>query len=319
MNCEVQIMNNNSMFFPVVEEDIQWLTERKNAPGKLTFKVYREQALKLEEGSPVKFLVNGQKIFYGYLFKTQGGEDRIVTVTCYDQTRYMKNKDTYVFKACKASDVIAMVCDDYGIRYEHIADTQYTIASRTEDNKTLFDIIQTALEITTSNTGKMFVLYDDAGRICLKPIQDMSVNIIIDAATGESYDFSSSIDDETYNRVKLVYEDSKTKEREIFIAEDQDTQKNWGTLQYFEKISDTQNAQNKANMLLNLYNRKTKKLTVKGCFGDLRVRGGSMVVVSLNFGDTVISNWMIVNKCTHIFKQNEHRMDLVLEGGDFIG
>lgn len=319
MKCDLQIMNGQSMYLPVVEEDIQWATERKGVPGKLTFNVYRDKSLKLEEGSPVKFIVDGTPIFYGFLFKTTGSKDKIMTVTAYDQTRYLKNKDTYVFKAAKASDIIVMICDDYGIRYGNIADTEYTIASRTEDNQTLFDMIQTALEITTSNIGKVFTLYDLAGRLTLTKLQDMTVNLLIDAETGETYNYTSTIDDETYNRVKLVYEDTKTKKRQIFVSEDKSTQKKWGTLQYFEAISDTQNAQNKANILLKLYNRKTKRLTVTGCFGDLRVRAGCLVVVMLDFGDTKVRNWMVVEKCTHIFKNNLHTMDLTLSGGDFIG
>ena len=52
--------------------------------------------------------------------------------------------------------------------------------------------------------------------------------------------------------------------------------------------------------------------------GDLRVRAGSQVPVFLNLGDIIANNWLIVEKCTHTFKQNEHTMDIELKGGEYI-
>ena len=38
---------------------------------------------------------------------------------------------------------------------------------------------------------------------------------------------------------------------------------------------------------------------------------------SLNLGDMVASNWMVVNTVTHKFFNGLHTMDLTMEGGDF--
>ena len=147
---------------------------------------------------------------------------------------------------------------------------------------------------------------------------DFLADIEFSAETGENFDYTSSIDDQTYNRIKLVYEDSESGKREIFTAQDKEgTMKKWGTLQYYEAISDTQNAQNKANALLSLYNSKTKKLKITA-LGDVRVRAGSYVVVRLNIGDVTLDNFMMVEKCDHKFKDNEHTMTLTLRGGEFV-
>ena len=53
----------------------------------------------------------------------------------------------------------------------------------------------------------------------------------------------------------------------------------WGVLQYFEALHAT-GAAAKANALLKLYDQKTRKLTVKNAFGDVRVRAGCAVVVA---------------------------------------
>ena len=91
-------------------------------------------------------------------------------------------------------------------------------------------------------------------------------------------------------------------------------------MQYFESINkdEKDSAQAKANSLLELYNTKTKKLTINNALGDIRVRGGSMVMVQMDVGGEKISHWMVVDHCTHIFKENEHFMNLKLIGGGFI-
>lgn len=44
-----------------------------------------------------------------------------------------------------------------------------------------------------------------------------------------------------------------------------------------------------------------------------------MVVVNLDLGDIKVKNFMLVESCKHIYKENEHWMDLTLRGGEFVG
>lgn len=318
MSIELLIENGSTLYTPVVKDEIHWITERKGAPGKITFSVVQDSALKIEEGNPVMLKVNGEQIFYGFLFKQSRNKNPDLSLTAYDQMRYLKNKDTYVFERITAKDVIEMIANDYGLQLGEIEYTNYWIPSRIEENSTLLDMMQTSLDITLTNTGNMYVLYDKAGKLTLTAAERMVVGLVIDAETGENFDYTSSIDDQTYNRIKLVYEDSESGRREIFTAQDKEgTMKKWGTLQYYEAISDTQNAQNKANALLSLYNSKTKKLKITA-LGDVRVRAGSYVVVRLNIGDVTLDNFMMVEKCDHKFKDNEHTMTLTLRGGEFV-
>ncbi len=72
-----------------------------------------------------------------------------------------------------------------------IEDTGYIIASRVEDNKTLFDIIQNALDLTLQNRKKLYVLYDDFGKLTLKNVESMKLNLMIDDETAENYSYTS--------------------------------------------------------------------------------------------------------------------------------
>ena len=72
-------------------------------------------------------------MFYGFVFtKSRSGRTpNVIEVTAYDQLRYFKNKDTYVYSNKKASDVIKMIAEDFGLSVGALEDTGYVIASRT--------------------------------------------------------------------------------------------------------------------------------------------------------------------------------------------
>lgn len=141
---------------------------------------------------------------------------------------------------------------------------------------------------------------------------------MIDEETGENFEYTSSIDSSTYNKIKLTYDNDETGKRDVYIAQDSSRMNQWGVLQYFDTLSKGENGQAKADALLKLYNRKTRNLKIKNAIGDTRVRAGSMVVINLDLGDINVKNFMLVEKVKHTFKLDEHFMDLTLRGGEFI-
>lgn len=318
MDYEIIIQNGDELYMPVTEEGLTWKTERKGVPGQLNFKVLDDGEIKIEEGNAVSFKVNGEKVFYGFVFTLKRDKDKLISITCYDQLRYLKNKDTYVYNNKTAGELIKMIAEDFEMNCGDIADTGYKIPSRVEDNTTLFDMIQNALDLTLENKKEMYVLYDDFGKLTLKNISSLVLDILVDEETGENFDYSSSIDSDTYNKVKLTFDNEDSGKRDVYIAQDRENMNKWGVLQYFDTLSKGENGKAKADALLSLYNQKTKTLSIKNVFGDVRVRGGSMLIVQLNLGDVVLDNFMIVDKCKHEFNSDAHFMDLTLRGGDFI-
>lgn len=318
MSAELLIQNGDKIFMPVVEEDIQWTTERAGCPGKLTFKIHLDDVLDITEGNVVRLKWNDANIFYGFVFSKNIDKERIITVTAYDQLRYLKNKDNYVYKNKTASEVIQMICTDFRMQTGSIEDTKFKIAPTVEDNQTLFDIIQNALDATMENQKYMYVMYDDFGKITLKGLDNMRVNLLIDEDTGQNFDYTSSIDDNTYNKIKLVYENEDSGKKDVYIAQDSSNINNWGLLQYCDTLKKGENGQAKADAMLSLYNKKTRKLTIKNVLGDVRVRAGSMLGVIMNLGDVKLNNQMLVERCTHTFKLDEHTMELKLRGGEFV-
>lgn len=318
MVYELLITHEKITYMPCVVDTVEWQTERKGVPGILNFKIINDDILNFTEGDPVRFRADGNNIFYGFVFQKKRDKDGLISVTAYDQLRYLKNKDTYNYENMTAGEVVKMIAEDFNLRCGHLADTHYKIEVRSEDNQTLFDIIQNALDITLQSKKEMYVLYDDFGKLTLKSIADMKVGILLDADTAENFDYTSSIDGETYNKIKLAFNNEEAGKREIYIAKDTSHINQWGVLQYFETIDEKVNGKAKADALLKLYNQKTRKLSIKGAFGDCRVRAGSLIGISLNLGDIKINSYMLVEQATHTFEESNHTMDLSLRGGDFI-
>ena len=314
MAGELLIQNDNKAYIPVLEDEIEWSTERAGVPGKLTFKVHLDSKLDITEGNAVRFRWNGSNVFYGFIFSKKMSKDRVITVTAYDQLRYLKNKDTYVYENKTAAELIRMIADDFGMQTGSLEDTEFRIASRVEDNVTLFDMIQNALDLTLENQKYMYVMYDDFGRITLKGLDNMRLNLLIDEETAETFDYSSSIDEQTYNRVKLVFDNDQTGQRDVYIAQDSSHINAWGVLQYYDTLQEGENGQTKVDALLELYNKKTRKLSIQNAIGDCRVRAGTMLPVIMDLGDVKLKNLMLVEKCQHKFKLDEHFMDLTLRG-----
>ena len=307
------IQHNGTLFEPPVKEGVEIEWERTGSPGKLTFTVLKTEGVDFSEGDPVCFYYDKKPVFMGYVFKKSRDREQQIEVTCYDQIRYLKNKYTYIFENKTASQIISALCNDFNLSTGAMDNTGYVIPAISKENISALDIALDVLEETLLNTGNMFVLYDDFGKINAKNCANMMSTTLIYEQSAENFDYSSSIDDETYNNIVLYYKgDDNT--IQIFTASSEARIREWGTLRYFEEVDNPTSAQNKANALLNLYNKKTRELTIDGAFGDVTVRGGTLIPVKLNLGDINVNNYMLVEKVTHKFNKDHYTMDLTLEG-----
>ncbi len=217
---------------------------------------------------------------------------------------------------------LKMLAEDFSLKVGTIEDTKFVIASAVEDNSSLFDMINNALDITLQNTGEMFVLFDDFGKLTLRNVSSMFVGgtegyLLIDDSGAEDFDFTSSIDSGTYNKIKLTFDNENSGKRDVYIAQDSAKINVWGVLQYYDTLSEGENGKAKADALLKLYDQKTRGLKITRAFGDLRVRAGSLIAVKLDFGEIKLKNFMLVERASHTFKNREHFMDLTLKGGGF--
>ena len=320
MTYELLIQHGGSVMLPPTVEGVTIEWERQGQPGKLVADIVKTPGLSFQEGDPCRFSVDGTPVFYGFVFDKarKGNNPKVITITVYDQLYYLKNKDTYVYANKTAAAVIKMIADDFQLNVGSLEDTGHIIESRVEDNKTMWDIIQTALDETLKATGQMYVLFDDVGKLTLKGLGSMKLGMVIDDETAGDYDYKSSISSQTYDKIKLLYENKDTGKREIYIAQDSGSINQWGVLQYFEKVDNPTNAKAMADALLDLYNTKTRTLRLQNVLGDIRVRGGTLLVVTLGLGDINLSNYLMVEQVKHTFSNEQHLMEMKMRGGTFV-
>lgn len=165
----------------------------------------------------------------------------------------------------------------------------------------------------------MYVLYDDYGKLTVTDRDEMLVKILIDAETAENFAYQSTIDKDTYNRIKLYHDNKDTGLREVWIAQDTDTMKTWGILEQTKPVNPDKpvNLPAMAQAMLKRYNRVRQSITIRNALGDDRIRGGSSLYLRLLIDGKQVENRMLVEAVRHTYSNNAHFMDLTLRGGVF--
>lgn len=304
---------------PAVLDGVVLEYHMTGAPGKIFFKVVKDEILSFSEGDEIIVKYKNKDIFRGYVFIKKRDKDGVISVTAYDQIRYLKNKDIHIFLHKKASEILKFWADTFKLKCGDIADTEYVIPKYRGSNTTLLDMIEAVLSMTTQNTKKIFVLFDDAGKLTLKELKDMEIPLLIDNETAQNFEYTSSIDKDTYNKIKLYFDDKKTGKRDVWIAENSADFKRWGILQYTKSINAKKpiNFKQMTDTLLKLHDKVHRSLRIKSAFGDVRVRAGTLLYVNLDLGDMKLTKRMVVKTVQHRFSNALHTMDLEVIGGDF--
>jgi hypothetical protein len=318
---EIMIDNKNGNVWDVSDlaSNVSWKTSQIGKAGSLDFTyikggLYQDHAFLINNGDIVRVRKDGLNVFYGYVFKIDSGQDEDVKVTAYDQLRYLMANDTYVFKNVTATEVIKRIAEDFSLKIGEFVDTGYAIPAMVEDGNKLFDIICKALDLTLIATGRNYIIYDDFGQLALRDVTSLT----LDFSAGEDglmtdYQFSRSIDSETYNRIKLVRDNKDTKQRDVYIAQDSGNIAKWGKLQFYGKIDEDLNTaqiNERLNQLLLLKNREQKTLRLEE-IGNIQVRAGCLIPVFIEA--LALSQYMLVSECAHNFDGEDHTMSLEMK------
>ncbi len=295
-------------------ESCEWVTNRTGQPGKFTFTYLKDKDVTFTEGDVVRFSVDGQVQFYGWVFtrsETRWGE---VSVTCYDRLRYLKANASYTFYAQSAGDILRQIAGDLQLDVGTVEDTGYKLPSLVEQDQTCLDILQTAIEQTLLNTGRVFVLYDDGQGLALQEAANMMSDVVIgDRSLLTDYTYTTDIDKQTYNSIKLVRPNEETGRADVYIQEDSGTIGQWGLLQLYQKVDgDANEAQIKAQAAATLeyYNRVLKTLKISS-LGVPGLHAGQMILVKADgMGDTGVSQYVMLERVSHRWENGVHTMDL---------
>ena len=292
---------------------VSWDTERTGSPGKLTFTIIKSGDLSFFEGDVVRFSVDGQLQFYGWVFTKSKDRWGVIEVTCYDRLRYLQANASYAFYAQTAGSIIRQIAGDLQVDVGAIADTGYTIPSIVEEDQSCLDIIESAVQQTLFNTGNIYVFYDDGNGVALQQPKDMISNVVIgDQSLVTDYTYQTDIDSQTYNSVKLARPNEETGRADVVIAEDSENIARWGLLQLYQTVDgdvNTAQMQAQARSTLQYYNRRLRTLKVES-LGVPGLRAGMMVLMNIKgLGDIDLDQYVLLEKVSHTWENGTHTME----------
>lgn len=318
MSYKLLIFNaeSNTMYdYAPVTQKVTYTTNRNGSAGKLTFTYLQEKPINLTEGAKVQFYVDGKEIFLGFVFVIEQDRWGVVSVTAYDQLRYLKAKASYSFVGKRLGEIIQQIATDMQLQIGNLEDTGYVIPTLTKENSECLDIIEYGLQVTQYNTGKTFVFYDDFGKLSLKEAKNMMSDILIgNGSIITDYSYKSDIDSDTYNQVKLVRPNKKTGQGDTYIFNDTTTIKKWGLLQKYEKVDENLNEaqiNQQGNIMMAYYDRVLKTISVDGVGGVPGLKAGAMAMFKIkDVPELSAGYYLLLDKVKHTFSDGEHTMSV---------
>lgn len=283
------------------------VTDVINKSGVLTCGIIKSD-INVENGDMLRVTYDKVVYFLGYVFKISQDTSDEIKITAYDQLRYLKCSDSYIFKNDTVGEILKQICNDFKLKTGEIQNSNYRLGKQIFVDKSLLDIIAECLKINLTNTKEMFFVKDNAGVIELKNI---NTTIVKDIGVGDKsllygYAYDKSIDDDTYNKIKIVRDNEDTGERSVYIEQDSKNINNWGILQYYEKVDDTMNAEQikaKLKAMLKLKNREQKTLSID-LLGHSSIRAGNVIFVSID--EIGIKKFLLCVSANHVFGSSSH-------------
>jgi hypothetical protein len=295
--------------------NVKYETSWNDGPGKFTFEYPVTLGKRYANGSTVIFCFGSVNVFYGFLFSTKQDLKKYYC-TAYDQLRYFKSSNSMLRPVGPLSEWVDTVAYDCGdrIRLGTIENTEYKLGKYLFDNKTHLDMVYTSIQDNLMGNGYWYVFRDSFGALELRDVYHLRLPLILgDGSLAKGYEYTKSIDDDTYNFVKVAKDDSKAGVRNVYLSKDDSTIAKWGKLMIYDKVSadlnDSQLAA-RSNRLLLIKNRETQTLENVECAGDSRVQAGSSVRVVIAAAG--LDLWAIVDHATHEYGSTEHKMKLDL-------
>ncbi len=319
MTCELIILEKrtgNSWDIAPQVQKVTYTTNRTGSPGTLKFTV-NASGISFVEGDVVRFSVDGQVIFLGWVFTKSRDRYAVIDVTCYDQLRYLKANASYCFVGRTAGQIVQEIAQDFQLKTGALDDTGYAIPTLVKEDKSCLDIISAAIQETLLATGKLYTFFDDAGALSLREAGGMiAQGVVGEGSLLLDYTYKTDIDEHTYNSIKLVRPNESTGRADVFQAVDSFNIGNWGLLQLYQTIDEALNdaqAAAKAQAMLSYYDRRRRTLKVSA-LGLPGLKAGQMLMMDVpDLGDISLFALVLLEKVAHTFENDVHTMDLEVQ------
>lgn len=303
----------------ILVDEVRWFSSVFGEAGTLEFSIYKDDVINFVEGNSVQFLVNGEKVFSGWVMTKNRTSEQIISVVAYDQLFYLaKNKETYIYTGKTATDIVKFFSGKYGFVTGDLGDTGWVIPNRIEEGQSILDMIFSAIEITKNSNGKEFIFFDRAGSLTLKEKTDFELPIVIcDDGDIQDYWYETDISKNTYNSIK-IYQGAKQSGEELVCQKDDSLKiSEWGRLQKYEHMTFGLNKaqiESYASEFLDNYGKVSKKLKVTLVNNQQMIFAGNSFYLEIpNLAEIAVAQKVFVERCNHVFKTGEHTMILEID------
>ena len=309
---------------------INW--ELEGNAGTMETSYVEDSNLDLVEGDIVSLKVNGEYLFYGWVFKKTKSAFDSVKLKVYDIKRYLAYKDVDVTGNETIDELFVRVCTMMKVEHKVVHKSSFTIPSKIHDGETYNNILQYAIDQTFIGTGERFCVRANGPVLelvcCDKQLTDL---VLGDRSLVSDFEYNTDIEN-TYTAFKIQREvdseeqkkmsaSQKIIQRITLVDEDKENVKKWGVLQWYEKKdskwTDAQLAQH-LQLLKSAYGKQTKTLKLDCTVGDKDCIPGNMVTVLLSDLEkekVAQGTYVLIKSASHTISHNDWSMNLDVEVG----
>ena len=316
------VRGSNASDITDIIENMTISTTITSSAGKCDMEIVGDGA-SFHFGSCINVFDGDVEVFRGYLFSVSMQSVSQFSATFYDQTRYLRNVDCVVYKKITASDLFKRICKENELETGVIDESEYILPATVSEGKSLWDTIQETIELEAAYKKRLFVVRDVAGKLEFRDIENLRTDLIInDEGIAMGFDVTRGIDKNSYNRVKLGFEDENSSSRRWAIKENSDYLKEWGRLQYYQLLRDRiplADLDIRSEQQLALLCWPTTDVRLS-CLGDFKISAGNGVMLDIESVQMFkgMSGFYVVS-CDHHISHALHTMDLTLAVDNFGG
>lgn len=319
------ILVKNDVGFDIsdIVQKVTW-AGRKNSPARsLQLQLIDDPTLgngnraeiDVYEGNHLIYNEDGNELFRGIIMKQTQTQDRILTITAYDNAIYLSNnKDCFSYKNKTLTYIFLDICKRYNISRGEVVAISYKIPILTGINTTIYDILCNALSQTYKATGERFYIVSKRGQLHLIRRKEQISKLVLETGqegspygniTNYSYDKDIS---NTRTRLKLISQKGKT----IVQWSDADLEDKIGMMQDVQVPDDTLSKKKLKTMVITMLNelkRPSESLNVT-VLGISSIYSGIAVYISIP--EIGIGRTFYIDSDVHTWDGDYHTMKLTL-------
>ena len=323
MISKVEIYDNrNDIWYDVSKtvSDMTITTELDGKAGTLKFTILALDTIAFYEGATVAvYGTNDTLIFKGYVFKKsrKGSNAREIDVTAYDMVKYLGYKDSFVFTEGQTiEERFNEVCEKHALPHKVIDTDSTALDKYISYEDTLYNAIEKGLEQVFDQTRKRLMIRDNNGTLELANVLSYYTPYILgDNSYVTDFSYASDIDSQTYNYIKVINTGDDDTVTASYEFTDPSTVKQWGLLSDVVTLNtnDPDYIEKYGKAYLNVHNTVNRTLKIEA-LGIEDFHAGTVFRVRISdLGDFKYDALVVVNKCQHKYKGDQHTMTLDCE------